>query len=876
MRRFIAYIILTVSILLGIAIAFVPVSSLLTSDMNYSNYYEVTYQLSDWDEGNTDLDSDENAAYEVAQEMSERLEDYDVAYYEVEVVGNDMVKVRFNTEANTDVRTNIEQYLAFSGGNFTLTDADLSNVEATQDNVFYDSEAYIEYDGYVPYVIIPVSNSSYINTLIDLVHSDDEESEDEDSDEETTIEADIYLWANLSEDDSLEKAEMHEYTANKIIASFYHEYIWYEESDDEETEIVYLCGYEDEDGNYDVTRIEEANNLALRVKNFFNASSYDYEVTLLYEESLPASVETLVSRGSELTTNFSLTLIASLVAFVIVSIIMFAFYRLLALGMVMTQASTLFLTMTVFIFLGSTFGVAALVAIAALYSASIFLTVLYANRFKEEVYKGRSLKKANQEASKKITMPTIDLTILFAVAGLLCYFVGGTYVMSSGVVLFFGGVFLLLVTLLLFKLSTYLLTNANNVANKYKLFYIDKKLVPDLSKEEKPSYKAPFEDKNFTKHSKKIGIAALILMVASIAGISTFAALNNGNFYNSSSYEATNTEVYVVIDRDDIPYPHISDETYFEQYVLPNVYVDGAAIEYEELTYAEYVYNEYVDASETGSSASIISTYYDYYVVSLEGTYEDNAHDYAYYSSSNGLVTVSSLEEAFNGAVSSIEEQNGEFATVREVTLITPQPNNGFLALAVIVFVVAYTIYLGLRYNMSRAVASGAISLVSSLIVMGFFALTRIPSLPIAGVAIIGVSIYSLILSLVVLNKDKELRVDAHHKLNLEERKEILTKALATSVAMMLIFGSISAFIAIAYFGFGPFAFATVFGGLLLGIVLSTILVLTTLLPLSNKFDKWFNKFANRLPKRKKVRKEKKKSTSNEPEETIFIGINDY
>ncbi len=78
--------------------------------MNYSNYYEVTYQLSDWDEGNTDLDSDENAAYEVAQEMSERLEDYDVAYYEVEVVGNDMVKVRFNTEANTDVRTNIEQY----------------------------------------------------------------------------------------------------------------------------------------------------------------------------------------------------------------------------------------------------------------------------------------------------------------------------------------------------------------------------------------------------------------------------------------------------------------------------------------------------------------------------------------------------------------------------------------------------------------------------------------------------------------------------------------------------------------------------------------------------------------------------------------------
>jgi hypothetical protein len=94
----------------------------------------------------------------------------------------------------------------------------------------------------------------------------------------------------------------------------------------------------------------------------------------------------------------------------------------------------------------------------------------------------------------------------------------------------------------------------------------------------------------------------------------------------------------------------------------------------------------------------------------------------------------------------------------------------------------------------------------------------------------------------------------------------------------LFIFGIIMSYFAINYFGFGPASFAALFGGMLLGVALSVVLVVTLLGPASLFFESLIAKLVARIRLPRIGRSKKKvvaKSTSSEPEETIFIGIND-
>lgn len=863
MRRLIAYLTLCLSILLMVGVSFSPVLSMLNSDMNYSNGYEVVYQLTDWENSATDLETDESAAQNVANEMATRLNNYDVDSYEIEVEGNDIVRVTFATIPNATVRANIEQYLAFSGGDFSLA-TENEETRLTQDQIFEGSVAYIEYNGVVPYVIIPVSNSTLINTMLETFNTSTDDTSDDSSEEEAT--ADIFLWANWVEGDDYEKAQNDEYTNAKIIASFNHENLWYPDSDEAETEIQYLCGYADSEGNYDVSRIEEANNLAVRVCNFFNASKYEYEITLLYDTTVPAQVETLVNYGAERTLAMSLTLIATIVAMCVVSLILILFYRLNALAIISNTAGTTFLTMVLFVYLGSTFNAAALVAILTLGIASIATNIIYCNAYKEEIYKGRASKKAYQEAMKKITMPTIDLAVIFAFAGLMCYFAGGNILMGAGVIFFFGALFLLAMNLLVFRLMMYFVSNANNLQNKYKVFAIEEKMVPDLSKEEKPTYEAPYEKRDFTKHKKPIGIVAGVLFLASIIGIAVFGSLNGGLIYNSSAYTAYNTQVYVVLTSDVLPTPTITDAEYFEQNVLPRIYVNDEVLTYSDVEHGERSVDDY-DLE--------ITIDYDYYVTSIDGTFDANTK-YSYLDENDQQVEVTTLAEAFDGAVMAIEGVSDEFATERIGRLTDLTPNNGWIALATSMLALGATIYFCFRYGISRALSSLFVTVGATTITVGFFVLTRIETLPIIGVAMVAVALYSLIINTIILHKEKELCNERHgEKLTNEEKQSIFVKAIALAAGPSLIVTILAAYLAINYFGIGPIQFALIFAAILLGVVLATIFAFVLLSPIVNLFERLFSKITLHAPKRKKVKKVRPKSTSSEPEETIFIGIND-
>ena len=93
-----------------------------------------------------------------------------------------------------------------------------------------------------------------------------------------------------------------------------------------------------------------------------------------------------------------------------------------------------------------------------------------------------------------------------------------------------------------------------------------------------------------------------------------------------------------------------------------------------------------------------------------------------------------------------------------------------------------------------------------------------------------------------------------------------------------MVYSLLSLYLALAGFGFGPVAYCYPYLLAILLAVVGTALVLITLSPISARFGKWFSHIRFKAPKRKKKDTGghlMKRKRGAEPEEAIFIGIND-
>lgn len=140
-------------------------------------------------------------------------------------------------------------------------------------------------------------------------------------------------------------------------------------------------------------------------------------------------------------------------------------------------------------------------------------------------------------------------------------------------------------------------------------------------------------------------------------------------------------------------------------------------------------------------------------------------------------------------------------------------------------------------------------------------------------------AVVSLLSSVLYFEKEKELLKENKHNISAEDRNKLLIKASSLSASTLFISSILSAYAAINYFGFGYKSMAPIFAGMLISVVLSALFTTTLLMPTSEMFSRWFKGI--KLPtikvdraKRQRIKMQNKPKTS-EPEETIFIGIND-
>lgn len=889
MRRFIAYICMAITVLISVGVAFAPVFTTMNPGREFTSGNEIVYRLSDKEDGKNDLENDPDAASVVAKEMRSRLENYKVEDYSVRVEGNDTVRVSLSVNDETKLN-HIARYLSFNGGDFSLASAE-EETRIGAEKIFVDSEAYIIHEeDIVPYVIFPISDPSLVKTLVDSFGTSDEEqtkafdpyrANEDSTDEKTT--PDIYLWANWSDGDTYEIASKDAaVTGQKIICSFVHSNIWYKTGlaeGEEPNKIQYLCGYADAEGNYDTKKLQEANELATYICNLFNASSFKYEVENLFitqskdgvtnnNIKTEATAENLLNYGTDINLSWSTTLISTIVATVIVFLLLVLFFRVGALGIAANTIGGVFLTYLIFMALGATFNIAAIIGGVLLAISSLAIGILYMHKLKEEVYKGRSLRKAHQEATKKITLPAIDVAVIFAFAGLMFYFLAGNALKPLGIVLFFGAIVCLVMTLLVFRLLMWLLTNDTSMQTNYKLLNMDETMVPNLMKEEKPTYIAPYENTDLTKKKKPVAIIAGILAVASVALITTFGIIK-GSPLNVSSATKESTEIYLSIRHEK---PTLSTEQSFKEDVLGNIKVNGVKLTYSDVDLVN---------RDTYNYETEITTNYTYFVTTINSTFTSDDKFVVVIGSAE--IEAESISDAIFLKVSEIEgESSGEYvkseAKVSYETVNTP--NQGYVALACAVSIVGSCIYFAFRYRPSRGVASLIVTSGVTLLTYGLFVMCRIQTTAICSLIMPIAMLMSVLFSMFFFEKEKELlKEQKNSELDMLKRNEIMKRATSLCAAPLFISCIVAAYIAINYFAFGYMSFVTIFAGLLLATVIAALLVTTLLGPISQLISKMFKNIklpTIKIDRSKKQRiKLQNKPKSSEPEETVFIGIND-
>ena len=176
MRRLWAYILLAVTALLLVGTTFVPVFTQATSNIEYSNGYDLVFRVSNKDADGSKTDEqfeDEDAVNEIASIMETRLEKANVSNYRVSTQGFDTVKVTLSQENSTNYFM-IIRYLSFNG-TLALTNANDDYVLGTD---FLNGEARLEEKNGYPCVVIPVKkdNSDY-SALIETTRQFESEGE---------------------------------------------------------------------------------------------------------------------------------------------------------------------------------------------------------------------------------------------------------------------------------------------------------------------------------------------------------------------------------------------------------------------------------------------------------------------------------------------------------------------------------------------------------------------------------------------------------------------------------------------------------------------------------------------------------------------------
>ena len=886
MRRLWAYILLAFTSLVLVGVGFTPVLKNANSNIDYQSGREITFHI----EGKDGVEVNEEKLAEVADIMKERLANQNVTRYQIATEGTDKISITLSQDYS-GLYSNIIQYMEFDGS-FALTNS-AGDFALADEFLLEDGKATLETYNNYPCITLPVNiESEEYKKVFEAAKGEDAKAEQiSTGQEDETVDAYyMYLWYGFKEEYISPDTD---YASNEhIIIKFRIQDTgdgasqYFPDTDNRLFSIVNL----DANGDGTATYAEKKN--AYDTANFYinllNASKLDVEVKNIGSKYVPAWVEQTIGLGNTSYAALTPTLIATLCAIVLVSILLIYFFRLGAVSVVVTTIASVFGGLGSMVLLTAEYTTISLFAFIAVAMASLISGIIYLTKLKDEAYRGRSLKKANSEAGKKALLPIVDVNVVLILLGIFGYLIGGAAMRTFAAITVLGGIISIILNTLALRGMMWLATNATSLQGKYGAFGIDGEKVPDLINEEKPSYFGPYAEKDLTKAKLKVGIGGAVVLVATIVAMVVFGAIK-GNIYAEPS-STNNSKVYfetTLAETSEISDPKVKD-------ILSKTYVytgdgDGTLTE-EERASAKSIASfgiTSVDSEDRQYTETVGDDEIIHYltIVTLNGSIDEKLHAY-YEDTGAGILFLEDdgdgnyVSNLINNAISThslLESVSSVSLKTVEVKVIG-QPDALRIALSALAGLGACSLYILLRYRLSRGIIATLLAAAAGTISIGLLSLIHLPVIGGYTVVIAPLAIlYSLSLSILFMNKERELILEDKSKDNSpENRKAIAIRAVSLSYVSVTIAAVIATFIAINFFGFGPNSTALAFIALVITMLITVVVNPIVIAPLSSWLYGLFSKISIKKPSTKKKKAKSHKVTkSAEPEEAIFIGIND-
>ena len=900
MRRLWAHIVIAFTCIVTAFASFPTVLKNISTNGDFETRRQFTFQLTEREESedNEVVALNENSAKDMAKIMESRLVTTGVTSYEITTSGNDLINVAFTADSAT-LYNQITTYLGFSGS-FALMNSDPDS-EPIPAKDFLDGDAYLKEasTNEYPTIIIPVNtSSSAYEALIEWARNNPVAGETDSEGNEGEDTAPIYMIYNYVKGDTYKTLTDSNKFNEKILLTFDaidDDKLYYDEN---RNSFSYVCGYQDSNGNgyADPSEVKYAYEQANFLYNLFSASALDYEVKVIRglasgsEVWVTAAVENIYSYSK---INWNSTLTAVVAAIVIITLLLVFFYRLGALSVVTTTVTSTFLSFLFMVVTGLEYNLLAVAALGLVAFLSILSGVIYLTKLKEESYRGRTLKKANSEAARRSTLPIVDVHAVSLVVGLMLYLLGGAAVHTFSSILVLGSLASALINLLGLRGMMWLATNTTGLTNKYEVFAIESEKVPNHMTDEKQSFYGAYADKDFTNKKKPAFIAGAAAFVLALTGLIVMGALNGGNLFKNGSTRVTGNEIYIsetikVLDDETTKFNEdIIHELLGEMKVYETA---GEAVSWDDAdthkTLDSYVTNiATFSTSESKTDEDITTNYlHTYYNISLSSVLDGDAVYLKIkgYDSASDLTINDAFEIYFEDVNMDFSSSVSNAISLKTIETYTneqqPKWDKVFLSTAIAISVL--TLYFTIRYRLSRGLAMLAFPVVSATANLGLFVLLSAVGLTLPASILVSVPVvtmFSFFFMVLVANKEREMVVDDKVKDNSYEHRLELSKR-ALGIAMTPVFATIvlGSYLFVNFFGFGPGVISYLYLACLIGVIIAAALVIYAYIPLSNILYKVFSNI-NFEPK---IRKGKKgnapvKKKSAEPEEAIFIGIND-
>ena len=898
MRRLWSYIVLAGTSLILMGSTFTNVFKRSTSNIEYSEGKEMVFRLSNKDDSELEQENADGKmpSEVIAQSMIERLDTLKVTNYEVATESYDTVKVTLKQENDSNY-DNVKQLMTFNGSLALSSKLDDDPIldNSNDGEKFVTGKAHMETKNDYPSINIPVGD--HFREIYDVVkehynNSDTDAAESstsgEGDDAQTNYTYNMYLWHDYEDGDKFSQTisgneNYDPRVAEKVFMNFDVQELVEKENDGEAIDtLTAYVSIKDVNNNskYEASEVRKAFDTARYYVALINSGTLDYKVTHLYSQNVPASVESLVSVDGYL--QWTSTLRAAIVCIVIISLLLVVFFRLGSLSIITTTIGSVYAAIGSIILFTAEFNAAGLIALCLVAVASLASGVLYGLKVKDEAYRGRSLKKANSEAAKKALLPTLDINVVLIIIGVFAYVFGSALMRSFAIITVIGGLASLILNLLALRGMMWLATNTTKLQGKYEWFGIDSKNVPNLLKEEKQTFYGAYAEKDFTKKAKPVGIFAALLLVAGIAGMIVFGAINKGVVYNNGS-TIQNSEIFI---ETDVEKTDLTEDGVRK--ILANVHTyekdESKAITLDSQV-KEVLFQQRTDIGEDKDE----TIYYTYYIVKLN-TKIDAKKINAYYVEvdESGQEITPRIYTSEDLSISDLitnqiqdkidAEAKADLKSVKKVSILQPEFSPVIWGTLVGIAVAAF--YLMIRYRLSRGLAAFVTSAGISAIVAGFFAYTRLAVTNYAVVVVPAIAFFTLVVAIYFMNKEREMVLeDKNHDNSVENRKGIMVRATSLSYSAILLIAVLAVYIGINFFGFGASGNAWLFLIFVFGVIVTIFLSTTLLGPIAQFFFKLFSKVnldkITSIFKRKKKKKVVNTPRSAEPEERTFIGIND-